>query len=231
MENEIIETGNTPWNVATLPKPTSDAAQLRSDVDTFGYGVIENALEEPLLSQIQERLFEQAHCERSSDIRRDRGESCDPTPSKTAISPPVMANVMWMITPFSVETGATRVVPGSHLSGMAPDSSVPHKVPSIPAEGPAGTAIVFDARLWHSAWVNTSSESRYGITTAFCGPQCRPIENYSRGMRPEAFEKCPPELLQRLGMSVWSSYGHTGDMDACPTGTGEQAIGSLHRSD
>ncbi len=142
-----------------------------------------------------------------------------------------MANVMWMMTAFSETMGATRVVPGSHLSGRAPDASVPHKVASVAAEGPAGTAIVFDGRLWHSAWSNTSSSPRFGITTACCGPQCRPIENYTRGMRPEVLETCPPEILNHLGFSAWSSYGHTGDLDARPSTPGDQALGPLYMVD
>ena len=52
--------------------------------------------------------------------------------------------------------------------------------------------------------------SRYGITTVFCAPQCRPLENYTRGLRPEVTERCPSHILERLGFAAWSSYGHTG---------------------
>lgn len=302
------------WDNAALPKPTNDPVQLRRDLDSYGYGVIEKALDPATLKAVQDRLFEQARAERTiysqknpanpiqgaqwvnmllnkgdvffglvrhplamsmiehilgpeyliscvdsqiqhpgagimplhtdqwwvpplnhpdtphiraSTIRRDAGSSCDPSPAKEPISAPVMANVMWMITDFSELTGATRVVPGSHLSGKAPDASVPHKALSVPAEGSAGTAVVFDGRLWHSAWSNNSDESRYGITTAFCGPQCRPIENYTRGMRPDVLENCPPEMLDRLGFSAWSSYGHTGDLDARPSLSGDRVMGPL----
>ena len=304
------------WDIASLPKPSTDPVQIRNDVDTFGYGIIEKALDEITLKSVQDRLFEQAECEqsvykhrnpanpiahaqwvnmllnkgdiffdlvqhplamsmiehmlgpdyqiscvdsqiqhpgagimamhtdqwwlaplhnpdtpyaRASSMRRDQGDSCDPSMAAGPISPPMVANVMWMITDFSEETGAPRVVPGSHLSGKAPDVSVPHKIPSVPAEGPAGTAIVFDGRLWHSAWSNSSAESRFGITTACCGPQCRPIENYSRGLRPEVMAKCPPDLLDRLGFGVWSSYGHIGDLDAGPEKMGKDSLGALHR--
>ncbi len=316
-ETEETFSANLPealWDVEALPKPTQDPDRLRTDIDVFGYGIIEHALSPSELKAVQDRLFEQAQAERdiyahknpanpipgaqwvnmllnkgdvffdlvrhplamemiehilgpeyliscvdsqvqhpgagimplhtdqwwvpplsppdtphvrASTIRRDSGASCDPGPSDGPISAPVMANVMWMITDFSEATGATRVVPSSHLSGRAPDASVPHKVPSVPAEGPAGTAFVFDGRLWHSAWSNTSDAPRYGITTAFCGPQCRPIENYTRGMRPEVLENCSPDILDRLGFSAWSSYGHTGDLDARPSLPGDQAMGPL----
>ena len=114
--------------------------------------------------------------------------------------------------------------------GQQPDASVPHKVPTVPAAGPAGTAFVFDARLWHGAAPNKTDTSRFGITTEFVCPQFRPLENYSRGLRPEVFARCSPERLKRLGFSAWSSYGHTGDPDAEVTGDGSVAVGELYRA-
>ena len=118
-------------------------------------------------------------------------------------------------------------MPRSHLSGAQPDASVPHKVETVAACGPAGTAMVFDARLWHGASANTTGEGRYGITTTFCAPQCRPLENYTRGLRPEVFEACSEETLARLGFAAWSSYGHTGDPDARVSVPGSEALGVL----
>ena len=44
--------------------------------------------------------------------------------------------------------------------------------------------------------------SRYGITTVACGPQFRPLENYTRGLRPEAMARCPPDILRRYERSL-----------------------------
>ena len=65
---------------------------------------------------------------RPADARRNTGTSTDPTPSSEPIAPIAAANVMWMVTDFTEEKGATRIVPRSHLSGRQPDASVPHKV-------------------------------------------------------------------------------------------------------
>ena len=138
------------------------------------------------------------------------------------------ANIMWMVTDFNADNGATRVVPGSHVSGRQPDSSVPHPVQTVAAEGPAGTAIAFDGRIWHAGAANTSDQSRYGITTSGCGPQFRTIENYTRGMRPEVFERCDTKTLQRLGFQSWSGYGHTGNPEEEVASAGEQSMGELH---
>ena len=166
---------------------------------------------------------------RLATVTRGKGTCLDPTPANHPIAPAAAVNAMWMITEFSEQTGATRIVPMSHLSGQQPDASVPHKVPTVPAAGPAGTAFVFDARLWHGAAQNTSTQSLFGITTEACGPQFRALENYSRGLRPEVFARSTPERVQKLGLTPWSSYGHTGNPDEQISAVGEQSLGELYR--
>jgi ectoine hydroxylase-related dioxygenase (phytanoyl-CoA dioxygenase family) len=139
----------------------------------------------------------------------------------------VVADAMWMVTDFTEENGATRIVPGSHLSGVNPDPAVPHPVATVAATGPAGTAFVFDGRVWHGAGANTTSAARYGITTNCCAPQFRPLENYTRGMRPDVLARCPEAVRDKLGFCTWSSYGHTGDPDARFCEPGEWAMGEL----
>ncbi len=164
---------------------------------------------------------------KSSEMARGTGTCLDPSPASSPISPAVAVNAMWMVTEFTEANGATRIVPGSHLAGQQPDASVPHRIPTVPATGPAGTAFVFDARLWHGAAPNSTAQSRFGITTVSCGPQFRPLENYSRGLRREVFESSPPERLRQLGFAAWSSYGHTGDPEARVTADGSEACGEL----
>lgn len=165
-----------------------------------------------------------------SELVRACGTALDPMARSGPVSAAMAANVMWMVTDFTEYNGATRVVPYSHLSGHQPDASVPHKVASVPACGPAGTAVVFDARLWHGAGPNNSAASRFGVTTNFCSPQCRQLENYTLGLRPEVMERCSPRTLARLGFAAWSSYGHTGDPDTSCVLSGEHATGVLQPS-
>ncbi len=165
-----------------------------------------------------------------SAMTRGKGTCLNPAPANRPIAPAAAVNAMWMITDFTEATGATRIVPMSHLSGQEPDASVPHKVPTIPAAGPAGTAIVFDARLWHGAAPNTSNQSRFGVTTVACGPQFRALENYSRGLRREVMERNSSERVQRLGFATWSSYGHTGDPSAQISAGRSDVTGELYSS-
>jgi ectoine hydroxylase-related dioxygenase (phytanoyl-CoA dioxygenase family) len=164
---------------------------------------------------------------RAGAIDRSDGRGTVPLASNAAISPPVVVNIMWMINDFTEANGATRIVPRSHLSGIEPDSAVPHRMESIPAAAPAGTALVWEGRTWHSAGLNVSNGSRLGIQTSYCGPQFRPMENYTLGIRPEVLADLPRELLPLLGFKLWSGYGHTGEMGAAFARPGAELLGEL----
>ena len=76
---------------------------------------------------------------------------------------PVMMNTVWMLEDFSARNGGTRVVPGSHLSGLdgPPDGmSVRHYHQS---NAPAGSVLLFNGQCWHGSGQNTSDTNRYAM--------------------------------------------------------------------
>jgi len=118
---------------------------------------------------------------------------------------PVVANIMGMLVDFTEANGATRVVPGSHLSTARPDPS--QRPPTVAATGAAGTALVFDGRTWHGTGANETTEPRSGILSYFCRPFIRQQENFTMSLAPEVIERAPPELLRLLGFATWHSLG------------------------
>src|SRR5215471_1273347 len=124
---------------------------------------------------------------------------------------PLVANVVFMITDFTDENGATRVVPGSHLRGEGPpfvlDLELPGP-PTVPITGPAGAMMVFDGRLWHQTGANTSAhDRRYGIFIYYCRAFMRQQENWYRSLPREVFERASPLLQRLLGMDNYLSLG------------------------
>ena len=119
---------------------------------------------------------------------------------------PLVANVMWMLDEFTPENGATRIVPGSHKLGQGPDwSNLPETVPVC---GPAGTAFVFEGRLWHQTGANTTqSERRHGILAYYCRPFMRQQENWFVSLKPEVLERATPVLRHMLGWDIYFSLG------------------------
>ncbi len=141
------------------------------------------------------------------------------------IAPCVCVNVMWMLNDFSAENGGTRFVPGSHLRGHPPGPMDNDE--TVSAEGVAGTAMVFDGRLWHGTGANISSENRYGLLSTFCGPQFRPQENFTIGARSELLAEASPGLLALLGFKVWSGYGRVESPVAEYVMQDERSLGEL----
>jgi ectoine hydroxylase-related dioxygenase (phytanoyl-CoA dioxygenase family) len=82
-------------------------------------------------------------------------------------------NCLWMLTDFTKENGATRVVPMSHTSKRHPYGSVKGSdgqerfESEISAEAPAGSALLFSHATWHAAGGNFTNQDRLGVSTPF----------------------------------------------------------------
>ena len=76
---------------------------------------------------------------------------------------PVMVNTVWLLDDFTPENGGTRIVPGSHKSGMAgpPDGmEVKHVFQLI---APAGSVLVFNGQCWHGGGTNQTDTNRHAL--------------------------------------------------------------------
>ena len=79
---------------------------------------------------------------------------------------------IFMLSPFTEETGGTLVVPGSHRStanpsgenGVDRDSAYPTE---INAKGQPGDVLLFDSRLWHSVAPNNSDRPRTAVIARY----------------------------------------------------------------
>jgi ectoine hydroxylase-related dioxygenase (phytanoyl-CoA dioxygenase family) len=136
-------------------------------------------------------------------------------------------NVIWMVDDFYEANGATRVVPGSHLRNVNPpggdytkdadpnrppdpNSTQPIEVQreTIPIEAPAGTALVFDGRLWHCGGANTTADQyRHAVITYYCKPFLRQQENFFRSVHPSVLEGASPTLRRLLGYEPYFVLG------------------------
>lgn len=162
---------------------------------------------------------------RQGDIGRGQGPFGEPTPATRAISPAMALNVMWMITDFTVANGATRVVPGSHLSGVQPAGEA--RSEEQQPEGRAGSALIWDARMWHGSGVNTSDSHRLGLATLFCAPVVRGLTNMTYGTRPEVVDELDDEMKRLLGFALWNGYGSTDEPNADFARPGIETVGQL----
>ena len=144
----------------------------------------------------------------------------------TMTAPPACVNSMWLLVDFRAANGATRVAPGSHLSGRQPNPQLYAEEDLVAIEAPAGTAMFFEGRLWHGSGVNRTAEPRMGLLNTYCGPQFRPQENYTLGMLPDVLADAPPALKELIGFKVWNGYGRF-DAPAVEMIARDQLIGEL----
>ncbi|MGA0362361.1 MAG: phytanoyl-CoA dioxygenase family protein, partial [bacterium] len=74
-----------------------------------------------------------------------------------------MCNTVWMLDDFSPRNGSTRIVPGSHKSGMAgpPDGFTVQHVFQVTAK--AGSVLVFNGQCWHAGGNNQTEVNRHAL--------------------------------------------------------------------
>ncbi len=136
----------------------------------------------------------------------------DPERADTAdmLAPPACANVIFMMNDFTDANGGTRIVPGSHLAGRHPDPERDAGVETVAAEGPAGTAVVTDGRVWHGTGENRGNAPRVAMLLTFCGPQYRPQVNYPVALDRDILAGATDRQKAMFGLKVWWGYGRTG---------------------
>jgi ectoine hydroxylase-related dioxygenase (phytanoyl-CoA dioxygenase family) len=109
-------------------------------------------------------------------------------------------NSIWAVDEFTADNGATRVVPGSHRvprSAMPSDRRAVHPREIVIA-CPAGSVIVYDVRLWHSATLNRSGARRRALHAVFCQRHVPQQLDQRRYLRPETRARLPIEALRLL---------------------------------
>ena len=87
-------------------------------------------------------------------------------------SRPLALNALFCADPFTLENGATFVIPGSHKHEPFPDEAVIRRLQRQIAV-PAGAFLVLDAMTFHRAGINLTKEPRRAINHVFTLPFIR----------------------------------------------------------
>jgi ectoine hydroxylase-related dioxygenase (phytanoyl-CoA dioxygenase family) len=120
---------------------------------------------------------------------------------------PIICNTMWAITDFTEENGATRLVPGTHLSDHNPDPVIHYD--SVPAEMSKGSVLVWVGSLWHGGGANHTTTRRVGIAMNYCAGFIRQQENQQLGIPLETAHRFPRRLQELCGYSIYNGLiGH-----------------------
>lgn len=194
--------------------------------------VYERIPEHPAVLPLVERVLDRGCLVSSlSSIGIDAGETAQPIHADDQTIPlpkphvAIICNTMWALTDFTESNGATRVVPGSHRADRSPVFF--EEIPSIPAEMPRGSVLVWHGSLWHGGGANRTAERRLGIAMNYCAGYLRQQENQQLGIPLEVARGFSPRLRKLCGFGIYK--GLLGHIDKCSPvdlldGTGPRVV-------
>lgn len=109
-----------------------------------------------------------------------------------------LINVIWPLTPFTADNGATRVWPGSHRAAhykVGPEA----EAEAVAAVMQPGSALVFLGSTLHGAGANLSDADRRGIVIGYSLGWLKAYENQSLAYPPAVAKHFSPALAALVG--------------------------------
>ena len=107
-------------------------------------------------------------------------------------------SVMWALTDFTAENGATHVIPGSHRS----DYTEGENGATVQAVMQKGSALFYLGSTWHGGGANHSAKPRVGIVTTYALGWLRQEVNH--------YLTVPRERAERFSRTVQNLMGYRG---------------------
>ena len=132
--------------------------------------------------------------DRRQRMHQDDGHYPIPRPH-----PPLIVNTLIALDPFTVENGATEVVPGSHRLADRVDPDVP----TVSVEMPLGGLLLWEGALWHRGGGNSTANAyRRSINVNFNLAWLKQRENQFIGVPPEVVVQMPEKLQALIGYKL-----------------------------
>ncbi|RHW18197.1 hypothetical protein D1610_06875 [Sphingomonas gilva] len=106
-----------------------------------------------------------------------------------------LVNVMWPLTPFTADNGATMVWPGSHCGASGPA----REEDAVAAAMDPGDVLVFLGSTLHAGGANRTGRPRRGLIVSYGLGWLKPFENQWLVYPPEIARTFDPELAALVG--------------------------------
>jgi ectoine hydroxylase-related dioxygenase (phytanoyl-CoA dioxygenase family) len=112
----------------------------------------------------------------------------------------IVANVLWALDDFTIQNGATRVVPGSHkFRSFAEDGKVYDEEITLTCK--KGSAIIFNANLWHGGGGNFDGSSRWALALGYARWFIKPAFDYMKNMPKDIYDQLTLEQKNIMGFT------------------------------
>lgn len=112
----------------------------------------------------------------------------------------LMSIALWMLNDFTVESGATRLVPRSHLRASYPENGVAYP-DAITVEAPAGSLLIYNGSMWHGGGAKRRDVERWSIIVSYARWFVKPAFDMTRNT--------PPEIYASLSAARRELFGFT----------------------
>lgn len=110
-----------------------------------------------------------------------------------------LVNVMWALSDFTVENGATLLWPRSHFN---PLSRRVDPADAVIAEMPRGSALVYLGSVTHCGGANRSNQPRTGLILSYCLGWLKQYENAFLSYPPHVAKHFPKALRDLIGYRI-----------------------------
>ncbi|KAI0151698.1 hypothetical protein GGR57DRAFT_492750 [Xylariaceae sp. FL1272] len=131
---------------------------------------------------------------------------------QVAVQPPIRdlafgMNIMFYLEDITAHNGGTLVYPGSHIGQIAPPDIFTVEG-TVAAEAPAGSALIFESRIWHATGPNrATSGERPVILLFFMRSFIRQQENNFLSLRKDVWPKLSDRVKRMLGFYATGALG------------------------
>lgn len=110
-----------------------------------------------------------------------------------------LVNVMWALSEFTADNGATLLWPRSHFRKLSRDLDPAHAVPGVM---PRGSALMYLGSLTHCGGANRSALPRTGLIFSYSLGWLKPYENPFLSYPPSVARSFPPALRDLIGYRI-----------------------------
>ena len=136
----------------------------------------------------------------------DQGFHSDIPAEMLNMTSPVMMNTVWLLDDFSSANGGTRILPGSHKSGMGGPAKGSEVKYYVQPEAKAGSVLIFNGQCWHAGGANSSQANRHGLFAHYRKRmllfQCDPHDQFPNEWHAQLTDRQKEILRMKHGVGV-----------------------------